>query len=118
MRAAVGPDITLITPGVRPAGADSQDQARVATPSRRSPTAPTCWSSAGRSPALLTRCGGCPHRDVAATSLADAPRPALTRMPRCGHPALPTVAASLGSAAQLLSAGNRVALPTDRPRPT
>ncbi|MFD1937840.1 MULTISPECIES: orotidine-5'-phosphate decarboxylase [Nonomuraea] len=32
VRAAVGPGITLITPGVRPAGADSQDQARVATP--------------------------------------------------------------------------------------
>jgi orotidine-5'-phosphate decarboxylase len=28
----VGPDITLITPGVRPAGAATQDQARVATP--------------------------------------------------------------------------------------
>ncbi|MEU4325114.1 orotidine-5'-phosphate decarboxylase [Nonomuraea dietziae] len=32
VRAAVGPSITLITPGVRPAGTDSQDQARVATP--------------------------------------------------------------------------------------
>ncbi|MGH8867141.1 MAG: orotidine-5'-phosphate decarboxylase [Actinomycetes bacterium] len=32
VRAEVGPDITLITPGVRPAGSDSQDQARVATP--------------------------------------------------------------------------------------
>ena len=32
IRAEVGPDITLITPGVRPAGADTQDQARVATP--------------------------------------------------------------------------------------
>jgi orotidine-5'-phosphate decarboxylase len=32
IRAEVGPDITLITPGVRPAGADVQDQARVATP--------------------------------------------------------------------------------------
>ncbi|WP_433509962.1 orotidine-5'-phosphate decarboxylase [Nonomuraea sp. CA-143628] len=32
LRSEVGPDITLITPGVRPAGADSQDQARVATP--------------------------------------------------------------------------------------
>ncbi|MER6170989.1 orotidine-5'-phosphate decarboxylase [Streptosporangium sp. NPDC001681] len=32
VRAEVGPDITLITPGVRPAGAESQDQARVATP--------------------------------------------------------------------------------------
>ncbi|GAA2384188.1 orotidine-5'-phosphate decarboxylase [Nonomuraea africana] len=32
VRAAVGPSITLITPGVRPAGADTQDQARVATP--------------------------------------------------------------------------------------
>ncbi|MFI6477989.1 orotidine-5'-phosphate decarboxylase [Nonomuraea sp. NPDC050663] len=32
VRAEVGPGITLITPGVRPSGADSQDQARVATP--------------------------------------------------------------------------------------
>ncbi|WP_433497056.1 orotidine-5'-phosphate decarboxylase [Sphaerimonospora sp. CA-214678] len=32
VRAEVGPGITLITPGVRPAGADNQDQARVATP--------------------------------------------------------------------------------------
>jgi orotidine-5'-phosphate decarboxylase len=32
VRAEVGPSVTLITPGVRPAGADTQDQARVATP--------------------------------------------------------------------------------------
>jgi orotidine-5'-phosphate decarboxylase len=32
VRAEVGPDITLITPGVRPAGSESHDQARVATP--------------------------------------------------------------------------------------
>ncbi|WP_046470948.1 orotidine-5'-phosphate decarboxylase [Allosalinactinospora lopnorensis] len=32
LRAEVGPDITLITPGVRPAGTDKGDQARVATP--------------------------------------------------------------------------------------
>ena len=32
VRAEVGPGITLITPGVRPSGAASQDQARVATP--------------------------------------------------------------------------------------
>jgi orotidine-5'-phosphate decarboxylase len=32
VRAEVGPDITLITPGVRPAGSDPNDQARVATP--------------------------------------------------------------------------------------
>jgi orotidine-5'-phosphate decarboxylase len=32
VRAEVGPDVTLITPGVRPAGADIHDQARVATP--------------------------------------------------------------------------------------
>ncbi|RJL31355.1 orotidine-5'-phosphate decarboxylase [Bailinhaonella thermotolerans] len=32
VRAEVGPQITLITPGVRPAGADTQDQVRVATP--------------------------------------------------------------------------------------
>ncbi|RBQ20300.1 orotidine-5'-phosphate decarboxylase [Spongiactinospora rosea] len=32
VRAEVGPDVMLITPGVRPDGAASQDQARVATP--------------------------------------------------------------------------------------
>ncbi|MBO0805681.1 MAG: orotidine-5'-phosphate decarboxylase [Nocardiopsaceae bacterium] len=32
VRAEVGPDVTLITPGVRPAGSDINDQARVATP--------------------------------------------------------------------------------------
>ena len=32
VRAEVGADVVLITPGVRPAGADVQDQARVATP--------------------------------------------------------------------------------------
>ncbi len=32
VRAEVGPDITLVTPGVRPAGQESHDQARVATP--------------------------------------------------------------------------------------
>jgi orotidine-5'-phosphate decarboxylase len=32
VRAEVGPDITLITPGVRPAGSAADDQARVATP--------------------------------------------------------------------------------------
>jgi orotidine-5'-phosphate decarboxylase len=32
VRAEVGPDIVLITPGVRPAGSDAQDQARIATP--------------------------------------------------------------------------------------
>lgn len=34
VRSEVGPDVTLITPGVRSAGAASQDQARVATPER------------------------------------------------------------------------------------
>lgn len=32
VRAAVGPDIRLITPGIRPAGSATQDQQRVATP--------------------------------------------------------------------------------------
>jgi orotidine-5'-phosphate decarboxylase len=32
VRAEVGPDVTLITPGVRPAGSAANDQARVATP--------------------------------------------------------------------------------------
>jgi orotidine-5'-phosphate decarboxylase len=34
VRATVGPDIFLITPGVRPAGADVGDQQRVATPAQ------------------------------------------------------------------------------------
>jgi orotidine-5'-phosphate decarboxylase len=34
IRAAVGPDVTLITPGVRPAGAALDDQRRVATPAK------------------------------------------------------------------------------------
>ena len=34
VRAEVGPDVVLITPGVRPLGADVQDQARVATPAQ------------------------------------------------------------------------------------
>jgi len=34
VRDEVGPDIVLITPGVRPAGADAQDQARISTPER------------------------------------------------------------------------------------
>jgi orotidine-5'-phosphate decarboxylase len=32
VRSEVGPDITLITPGVRPAGSEANDQARIATP--------------------------------------------------------------------------------------
>jgi len=32
VRTEVGPDVTLITPGVRPAGSEAADQARVATP--------------------------------------------------------------------------------------
>ncbi len=32
VRSEVGPDVTLITPGVRPAGSEANDQARVATP--------------------------------------------------------------------------------------
>ncbi len=32
VRAEVGPDIALITPGVRPAGSEANDQARIATP--------------------------------------------------------------------------------------
>jgi orotidine-5'-phosphate decarboxylase len=34
VRAAVGPAVRLITPGVRPAGANADDQARIATPAR------------------------------------------------------------------------------------
>ena len=34
VRAEVGAEITLITPGVRPAGADAQDQSRISTPER------------------------------------------------------------------------------------
>ena len=34
VRAEVGPGVVLITPGVRPAGGDTQDQARVTTPEK------------------------------------------------------------------------------------
>jgi orotidine-5'-phosphate decarboxylase len=32
LRATLGPDALLVTPGVRPAGSDAGDQARIATP--------------------------------------------------------------------------------------
>jgi orotidine-5'-phosphate decarboxylase len=32
LRATMGPDVLLVTPGVRPAGSDAGDQARIATP--------------------------------------------------------------------------------------
>ena len=32
MRALLGPDALVVTPGVRPAGSDAGDQARTATP--------------------------------------------------------------------------------------
>ncbi len=34
IRAACGPDFLLVTPGIRPAGADEQDQSRVITPAQ------------------------------------------------------------------------------------
>ena len=34
MRLIVGSDMTLVTPGIRPAGASSNDQKRIATPAQ------------------------------------------------------------------------------------
>ena len=34
MRSAFGPDFALVTPGIRPAGSDADDQARIVTPER------------------------------------------------------------------------------------
>ena len=55
IRAAVPPDITLITPGVRPAGAALDDQRRVATPARAiADGADLLVDRAARSPGPLT----------------------------------------------------------------
>ena len=60
VRAIVGPDRLIVTPGIRPAGAESGDQKRIVTPARRSaPASTTSWSGA-RSPAPRTR--GAPRR--------------------------------------------------------
>jgi orotidine-5'-phosphate decarboxylase len=67
VRAEVGPEVTLITPGVRPAGADSQDQARVATPAEA--------LAAGADLLVVGRpVTGAPDPGAAAASLAKALR--------------------------------------------
>ena len=59
MRAIVGAGIALVTPGIRPAGADIGDQKRVDDAgSRRSAPAPTISSSAGRSSQAADPQGG------------------------------------------------------------
>ncbi len=69
MRAEVGDDVLLITPGVRPAGAAPDDQARVATP-----------EEALRSGADLLVIG----RPI--TGAADPGAAAAAIAPRCGGP--------------------------------
>ena len=64
VRAEVGPDITLITPGVRPGRAPTPATRRGSRRrSRHSPTAPTCSSSVGRSPVPTGRRGAAAARD-------------------------------------------------------
>ncbi len=46
IREACGPDFFTVVPGIRPAGADAQDQKSIATPRGRSPPGRTCSSSA------------------------------------------------------------------------
>ncbi|MEU5881746.1 orotidine-5'-phosphate decarboxylase [Spirillospora sp. NPDC047279] len=71
VRAEVGPDITLITPGVRPPGADTQDQARVATPEEA--------LSAGADLLVIGRpITGAPDPGAAAAAIAVALRRAAT----------------------------------------
>ena len=77
VRAEVGPDIKLITPGVRPAGSATNDQARVRRPRKQSWPGRTCWSSGVPSPARPTRARlppGWPPRSAAWPRWA-APRP-------------------------------------------
>jgi orotidine 5'-phosphate decarboxylase subfamily 1 len=58
----VGPDIAVVTPGIRPAGADRGDQKRVMTPAEALAPARAISSSRGRSSGA--RQGGCAQADI------------------------------------------------------
>jgi orotidine-5'-phosphate decarboxylase len=68
VRREVGADVTLITPGVRPAGGDVGDQARVATPEQALDDGADCSSSAARSRPLRSGRRGGAARGRAARS--------------------------------------------------
>ena len=74
VRAEVGPDITLITPGVRPAGSSANDQARTATPEEA--------LRAGADPLVIGRpITGAPDPGAAAAAIA---APLRRRTPAAG----------------------------------
>jgi orotidine-5'-phosphate decarboxylase len=82
VRAEVGPDITLITPGVRPAGQASHDQARVATPQEA--------LDAGADLLVIGRpITGVPDPGAAAAAMATALRRHMPRTPEPDAPIRP-----------------------------
>ena len=87
-----GPTITLITPGVRPAGGDATTRPGSRRRSRRLPTAPTCSSSAARSPVPLILVGRlrrlpprCCAEPMTRTELRVTRRPDLARFAAAGQ---------------------------------
>jgi hypothetical protein len=85
VRSEVGDGVVLITPGVRPAGSDAQDQARVATPEQ---------ALADGADLLVI---GRPITGAADPGAARSPHRRLSARALAGQPVAPQVSAPLGS---------------------